>query len=109
MTRMSTTITLVLIGSTAFIGGLYCLDRFWPDQTEQDQQARQAASSGGGGSTGHYHPWHYGRTSYWYSNRGWSGWAGAAPGRPGAGGSGPAGHATARSGGFGSTGHAVGS
>lgn len=99
MTRMSKSVTLVLAGSSLVLAG-YLAWRAWADRDE-DREAGAAGGRGSGGSHGH---------AYVGSSRSRPF---AAPARPSArsspSGSRPGGSASVHSGGFGSTGHAVGS
>jgi hypothetical protein len=103
MTRMSKSISLVLISSSLILAN--CSRRETPPAEATDKEAEQEKDmeqrSAGGGSGSHYHPWYYGRGSSWVY-RGSSSRAGTSGSRPASTGS-------VRSGGFGSTGHAVGS
>jgi hypothetical protein len=108
MTRMSKSVSLVLIGSSLILAGCAVQRttsaKAKDKKTDQDTEQEARPTGGGGGvhvSGGHYYPW-YSTRSYW-------GWAAAGPsgraspsgrlGSPGA----------YHSGGFGSSGHAVGS
>jgi hypothetical protein len=110
MARMSKSVSLVLIGSSLILAGCgvqrttsaKATDKKSDQDTEQE--ARPASGSGGHASGVHYHPWYYGR-SYWA----WGGGSAAPSGRAGTSGSRPGAPGGFHSGGFGSSGHAVGS
>lgn len=102
MTRMSKSISLVLIGSTLAAGGYFTWRALNPppreDETEQQQRAAGAHRTSGG-SRGFYHPWYFRSGSSWGSGVP-SGRTGTSPGRSST-------SSSAHGGGFGGTGHAV--
>ncbi len=102
MTRMTKSITLVLIGSTLAAGGYFTWLALNPppreDETEQQQRAAGVHRTGGS-ARGFYHPWYFRSGSSWVPG-GSAVRTGPSPGRAST-------SSSVHSGGFGGTGHAV--
>ncbi|MFM7150487.1 MAG: hypothetical protein ACKO23_11640 [Gemmataceae bacterium] len=111
MTRMTKTITLVLVGSTVLLSGMFMAGCFSPRREEKEKEQAGVATGGTTQVRHHYHrsywnPWLFSRR---WGNSGWSSSPGgsAISGRPST--SSSSSGIVSRSGGFGTTGRSVSS